>query len=66
MTDEQKLQEELAKERAYWISIRGRALELAIQEFAVSQKPIDELSIFERAETIINYLERGIPIKPGT
>lgn len=50
----------------YWIPLRGRALELAINEFAAMQyKPDNDEEIFMRAETIINYLESGIPKKPG-
>jgi len=67
MTDEEKLKAELAKEREYWILLRAKAMELAIQEFAaIKYEPRNDEEIFLRAEAIINYLETGIPIKPGT
>jgi hypothetical protein len=68
MTDEQKAKAEIQKERVeYWIPLRGRALELAIQELAaLKYVPKSDEEIFLRAETIINYLETGIPRKPGS
>jgi hypothetical protein len=68
MTDRQNAEEEIKRERVeYWIPLRGRALELAIQEFAaLKYVPKSDEEIFLRAETIINYLETGIPRKPGT
>ena len=65
MNDEEK-KAEILKEREYWIPLRSRALELAINEFAAMQyKPSNDEEVFLRAETIINYLETGIPKKPG-
>ena len=67
MTNEERISEELANERAYWITIREKALMLAIQELsALNRVPENDTEIFVRAETFINYLENGIPIRPGT
>jgi hypothetical protein len=68
MPDEQKAKAEIQKEQVeYWIPLRGRALELAIQEFAaLKYVPKNDEEVFWRAETIINYLETGIPRKLGS
>jgi len=66
MTNEEQRKAEIAKEREYWIPIRARALELAIQELAALKRaPSGDEEVFLRAEAIINYLETGIPRRPG-
>ncbi|MDR2097670.1 MAG: hypothetical protein LBP37_04040 [Spirochaetaceae bacterium] len=68
MTEEKMAENEIKKKmREYWISLREMALRLAIEELAaLKYVPKDDTEVFLRAETIINYLETGIPSKPGT
>jgi hypothetical protein len=68
MTDEQKARAQIQKERAeYWIPLRSRAMELALQEFATFKyAPKNDTEFFLRVETVVNYLETGIPEKPGS